>query len=270
MKVVAGHEARLYAAPAPAPMPSPTPSAAAAVTVPGPTVRAAMGVVVPFDMELDRELWRWLPDDVDLLMTRTPFIDDVVTVDFVRELADGDAIPAGVRAVTAGRAGVVAYACTSASFVGGGAGEASLRAGMLGAGATDSVTTSGAIVEALHALDVSRVVVATPYTEELSLLLDRFLAEHGIHTLANRALGLDHNIWEVTYQRTAELIRDVDRPDAEAIVVSCTNLPSYDLIAPLERELGKPIVTANQATMWAALKRLGRVGQGVGQRLFGV
>ncbi|MGO3151778.1 MAG: maleate cis-trans isomerase family protein [Galactobacter sp.] len=262
MKAASGHESRLRTTSVPFPGP--------AVAVPGPSPRAAVGVVVPFDMELDRELWRWLPDDVDLLMTRTPFIDDVVTVDFVRELGDGDAIPAGVRAVTAGRASVVAYACTSASFVGGGAGEVSLRAEMAGAGAVDPVTTSGAIVEALHALDAERAVVATPYTLELSQLLDRFLAEHGIHTLRNRGLGLDRNIWEVPYQRTADLIRDVDLPEAEAIVVSCTNLPTYDLIAPLEDELGKPIVAANQATMWAVLKRLGRVGRGGGQRLFAV
>lgn len=234
----------------------------------GPAARQAVGIVAPFDMELDRELWRWLPDDVDLLMTRTPFIDDVVTVEFARELAGSDAIPQGVRAVTAGRARVVAYACTSASFVGGGAGEAAIRAGMSGAGAARAVTTSGAIVEALHALGVGRVVVATPYVRELSLLLDRFLAEHGIRTLDNRALGMDHNIWEVPYARTAELIREVDRDDAEAIVVSCTNLPSYDLIATMERELGKPVVTANQATMWAVLQRLGRHGDGAGQRLF--
>jgi hypothetical protein len=30
----------------------------------------------------------------------------------------------------------------------------------------------------------------------------------------------------------------------------CTNLATYDLITPLERELGKPVLTANQATMW--------------------
>lgn len=69
------------------------------------------------------------------------------------------------------------------------------------------------------------------------------------------------------YARTAELIRAVDDPAAEAIVVSCTNLPSYDLIAPLERELGKPIVTANQATMWATLRRLGIAAVGPGQAL---
>ena len=55
--------------------------------------------------------------------------------------------------------------------------------------------------------------------------------------------------------------------EADAIVVSCTNLPTYDVIAPLERELGKPIVTANQATMWSALRAIGKHAIGQGQAL---
>lgn len=227
----------------------------------------AIGVVAPFDMELDRELWRWLPEDVDLLITRTPFVDDAVTVEFARELTEGEGIPIGVRSVVAGRADVVAYACTSASFVGGRAGDAAIRAAMADAGARDPITTSGALVEAIGALGAGRVAVATPYLPDLSRLLDGYLAEHGIEVAVNAALGLDQAIWEVPYARTAELIRSVDRPDAEAIVLSCTNLPSYGLIAPLERELGKPVVTANQATIWAALGRIGRAPVGAGQEL---
>ncbi|HEU4362939.1 MAG TPA: Asp/Glu/hydantoin racemase, partial [Mycobacterium sp.] len=47
-----------------------------------------------------------------------------------------------------------------------------------------------------------------------------------------------------------------DDPKAEAIFVSCTNLRTYDIIDPLEKMLGKPILTANQLTMWACLGRM--------------
>jgi maleate isomerase len=59
----------------------------------------------------------------------------------------------------------------------------------------------------------------------------------------------------------------VDRPDAEAVFVSCTNVPTYDIIAPLERMLGKPVLTANQVTMCSALARFGAPAMGDGQRL---
>ena len=233
----------------------------------GPDPRLAVGVVAPFDLELDAELWRWAPPEVDLLLTRTPFVDDAVTIEFALEISDEADLVAGVRSVTAGRVETVAYACTSASFVRGRAGERRIREAMREAGAAHAVTTSGAIVEALEALGARRVSVATPYLPELSARLDGFLGEHGVEVLRHEALGLDREIWTVPYSRIAELVRSVDHPDAEAIVVSCTNLPSYDLIAPLERELGKPIVSANQATVWAALRRLGVDAVGPGQRL---
>ena len=55
--------------------------------------------------------------------------------------------------------------------------------------------------------------------------------------------------------------------DAEAVFISCTNLPTYDVIATLEAELGKPVLTANQVTIWSALRVIGRKAVGPGQRL---
>lgn len=233
----------------------------------GPFSRTAIGVVAPFDLELDAELWRWLPSDVDVLVTRTPFVDDRVTVGFAQEISDLQDIRVGVRAVTAGRAAVAAYACTSGSFVRGRAGEAELTDAMRTAGAVEALTTSGALAEALEALGLRRVSVMTPYLSELGSMLDAYLEEFGVSVVGHASMGLDHEVWAVDYQRTANYIREADHPDAEAIVVSCTNLPTYDLIAPLEAELGKPIISANQATVWAALRRLGRQAVGAGQAL---
>ena len=61
--------------------------------------------------------------------------------------------------------------------------------------------------------------------------------------------------------------RGGDPADAEAIFVSCTNLATYDVIAPLEAELGKPVITANQVTMWAMLEALDRRAVGPHQWL---
>lgn len=212
-------------------------------------------------------MWRWLPDDVDIFITRTPFIDHEVTVEFAQEASDGPAISRATRDVTAGPATTVAYACTSGSFVGGRDGEKKITEAMLASGAEQALTTSGALVEALESLGVSRVVVATPYIAELSQKLSAFLAEHQITAINNVSLGLSTKISQVLYERTAEMIRAADRSDAEAIVISCTNLPTYDLLAPLERELGKPVISANQATLWAALRRVNRSAVGDGQRL---
>ena len=125
------------------------------------------------------------------------------------------------------------------------------------AGAPQAVTTSGALLDALSALGIHRIAVATPYVESLTSRLGEFLGEAGIDTVGGAQLGLSGEIWKVPYGVTAQLIRDADSPDAQAVFASCTNLPTYDLIAPLEAELGEPVLTAHQVTPWAALRRAG-------------
>ena len=68
-------------------------------------------------------------------------------------------------------------------------------------------------------------------------------------------MGLTGRIWEVPDEVTADLVRTTAKAGGDAVFVSCTNLPTYDVIAPLEEELGRPVLTANQVTMWAALAR---------------
>ena len=80
-------------------------------------------------------------------------------------------------------------------------------------------------------------------------------------------LGLTSDIWTVPYDVTAGLVRDTDTADAQAVFISCTNLPTYDVIATLEHELGKPVLTANQVTIWSALQIIGRKAVGLGQQL---
>ncbi|NDL56048.1 hypothetical protein [Phytoactinopolyspora mesophila] len=110
---------------------------------------------------------------------------------------------------------------------------------------------------------------STAYADELGDALGQFLDAAGISVAGSAHLGLDGRIWTVPYSTTRALIEQADRPEAEAVFVSCTNLPTYDLISPLEHTLGKPVLTANQVTMWAALKASGIRAVGPGQRLIG-
>lgn len=236
-------------------------------TYPTPPARR-IGVINPYDFALDRELWRWVPDDVTLHMTRLPAASPDVTVDMVTRLGEPDLVRAATRQITTVKPDVIAYACTSASFVRGHSGERRLRETMIAAGAPQAVTTSGAVIEALGVLGARRVAIATPYTRELSVLLSEFLRAVGYEVSGVANLGMHQHIWALTYPDVSNLIRDAGQHGGDAIVVSCTNVPTYDVIAPLERELGVPIVSANQATMWAALRRVGRAPIGTGQLLF--
>ena len=232
-----------------------------------PLGQSGIGVVVPFDFALDRELWRWVPDDVSLHITRMPFAPLSATLEMAVHISDPALVAHGYDDVRAVSPSVMAYACTSGSFIGGLAGEAALVAAMTNAGAAAAVTTSGALLDALAQLEVHRIATATPYVAEITTGLTCYLAEAGVEVVAAAGLGLISDIWTVPYDITAALVRDIDTDDAQAVFISCTNLPTYDVIAELERELGKPVLTANQVTMWSALRALGRTAIGAGQQL---
>src|SRR5690606_8011953 len=165
---------------------------------------------------------------------------------------------------------IVAYLCTSGSFIHGVSYEAQLREAIMAAGAPDAVTTSGALAEAVRTLGLTRMSVITPYDAPLTDRLVAFLGELGVDVLRSHYLGLGGGIWRVNYRTVAELILAADDPQAEAVFVSCTNLPTYDIIAPLEDRLGKPILTANQLTVWSCLGRMGLPMVGPGHWLRGV
>lgn len=226
-----------------------------------------IGVIVPADMALDRELWRWTPPDVSLFFTRLPPTASGVTVETVATMGDPALVVPTVAELSAVEPLATLYACTSGSFVRGAEGERALVQTLESAGAPEVVTTSGALLAALRHLNATAVAIATPYDAAITERLAAFLEESGVRVVGTSHLGLRSQMWQVPYAETAELVRAADRPDAEALVVSCTNLPTYDLIRELEEELGKPVVTANQASMWAVLRLLGLSAVGDGQRL---
>jgi maleate isomerase len=232
-----------------------------------PLHQTGIGVVAPYDFALDRELWRWVPDDISLHVTRMPYAPLAATMEMALHISDPTLVARGVTDVRAVSPRVVAYACTSGSFVGGLAGEAALVAAMIDAGAPAAVTTSGGLLAALRNLDLARIATVTPYTADLTAGLSSFLGEGGVEVVATAGLGLISDIWTVPYDVTAGLVRDTDTDDAQAVFISCTNLPTYDMVAALESELGKPVLTANQVTIWSALTVVGRKAVGPGQQL---
>lgn len=264
-------------------------------------VALPIGTVVPYDMVMDRELRRFSQDgygfeQLDLLLTRTPFEPLAVTAEQAREISRPELITEAVRAVSATCPSGYIYGCTSGSFVRGLAGERRLteaieRAGREAAAAASfavesmwgidsdevpppvsptAVTTSGALLEAVYALGASTIAAATPYDETVGALFGRFFAEAEIELVSTAHLGLHGRIWAVPWQTTYDLARRADSAEADVVLISCTNLPTYELLDQLEQDLGKPVLSANQATVWAALHRAGRDYFGPGASLRGL
>ncbi|MDN5705135.1 MAG: Asp/Glu/hydantoin racemase [Yaniella sp.] len=233
----------------------------------GPLLDRTLGIVNPYDMALDRELWRWMPDGVSISATRTPHHPLTVDELLADAIGNDDDLRSTASRLAAVEPDALVFVCASASFINGLDGARRISATLTEAAGAPAVTTSEALLEALDVLGIGQLAIATPYVQKLTSRLELFLADQGHPVVSTGSLNRDRLIWRVPYRVTADLIRGTDHPDAEAIFVSCTNLPTFDIIAPLEEELGKPILTANQVSAWAGLRRLGLSLPPVDQRL---
>ncbi|MER0244622.1 decarboxylase [Streptomyces sp. HSW2009] len=233
----------------------------------GPQPQRGVGVVAPFDFALDRELWRWVPDEVSLHLTRTPYVPVEVSLDLARMVSEHETLHSAVQALCAVAPEVVAYACTSGSFVGGVPGERAMCAAMTRAGDVPSLTTSGALLAALDELDAHRIALVTPYTKSVTDALEEYVAEADIAVVGRAYLGLTREIWRVPYRDVVDMARLAVVGSADALFISCTNLPTYDVIPQLEAELRMPVLSANQVTVWAALRAIGARAVGPYQAL---
>jgi len=154
---------------------------------------------------------------------------------------------------------VIGFGCTSGSLTRGLGHDKQIVRQIEKATSITAVATAGAVVEALKSLELSRVSVATPYTEEINKLEHRFLEQNGFSVAKITGLGLTDNlkIAELTVETVSNLVRKVDSPKADGVFISCTNMPTIGVVARLERTLRKPVVSSNTATLWAMLKKIG-------------
>ena len=220
--------------------------------------RARIGVIVPPSNTVNEaEFNRLKPDGVTYHFTRSPIHDDPAADGFVGlmndvEIACDDMVRCNVD--------VIAYGCTSGSM----AAPADLLIGKMKAvGKVEALSTAGSILKALGALGVNRVAMATPYTNETNEHEAHFLRDHGIEVVAHAGLGLNTTlecIQQMSRVAPAEVFehaKSVDRPEAQAILICCTDFNSLDAIEPLEQALGKPVISSNICTFWNSLRTAG-------------
>ncbi len=164
----------------------------------------------------------------------------------------------------------IAFGCTTASVV---TGEAAV-AEAVGAArpGVPVVTPIAAAARGLRALGARRIAVLTPYTEETTAPVVAHLQGAGFEVVRVRCLGLedDREMARVPAEAIVAAAREADAAEAEALFVSCTALPAMAVVAEIEAELGKPVVTSNQATIWELRGHAGLAAPVTGfGRLFG-
>jgi maleate isomerase len=150
----------------------------------------------------------------------------------------------------------VAFACTSGSLIKGLGYDALLAKRISEAAGCPALTTSGAVVDALRALKARKICLATPYLEEVTDREVSFLEKNGFEVLKRQGLNIRENlqIGRLTPSEAEAIAKNVYSQDADALFVSCTNFGTFEVLSTLERQLGKPVVSSNSATLWALLR----------------
>ncbi len=222
--------------------------------------RAKIGLIVPPTNTVNEAEWaRLMPDGVTFHTHRMRLHADTSSeAGRAGLVADLDAAFAMLKPA---RVDVIAYACTAGSMVSPAASlpdELSRRSG------TRAVTTAASIVAALKALGARRLSVATPYARALNDHETHFLIENGFEVESITGLGIGAGgpheyplIAETPVAAVLDQARASFVPGSDALLITCTDFPTLPLIDALEAELGVPVVTSNQATLWASLRAAG-------------
>lgn len=153
---------------------------------------------------------------------------------------------------------VIVFACTTGSLQKGIGYDKKLAQRIQRATKTTAIITASAVIDALKALRVRSISVATPYPRDLNENVKLFLESNGFKVLNIRGLDLIRNT-DVGKQEphvAYMLAKSVDNELADVIFISCTNFRTMEIIDLLEHDLNKPVISSNQATMWATLRQL--------------
>ncbi len=218
--------------------------------------RARLGfILMSTDLAAEADFFDMAPEGVAVHITRLK-TDDYTTNEtlsrHIEHMAD-----AASRLQPDTRPDVISYSCTSGSIV---IGEdrifEEIRRGAPWAKPMCLVT---GVVDALRELGAKRLVVGTPYLDEINTAEAEFLLAKGFDVLDIQGLNLTTGIefGEVTPAFWKTFALAIDRPDADAIFLSCGGVRSLEVVDEIEQAAGKPVITSNQAQFWSCLRRAG-------------
>ncbi|MGW1723104.1 maleate cis-trans isomerase family protein [Streptomyces sp. NPDC002306] len=197
-----------------------------------------------------------LGSDIRVDLVHTDIGEDAHRVDALREMGAPGRLAAGVEELRLAGVEAIVWACTSGSFVHGWEGAQEQVRGLARAAGMPASSTSFGFVHAVRELGVRRVAVGATYPDDVAELFADFLRAAGVEVAGVRGAGIvtatEVGAWGE--EELFALARAADEASAEALLLPDTALHTAAHLPALEKELGKPVLTANQVTVWEALR----------------
>ena len=216
-------------------------------------MRYKLGIIVPsWNTVMEYETQRMAGEGTSIHSMRIPHTADTEE----NVIWMGTQVPATAKLLAHAKVDVICYGCTGGGFVKGPGYDQQLTAEIEAATGIPGTTTIVGVTDALARFDAKRLCVASPYEPWLNEKLRMFLTQSGFDVLALRGLGTQSHA-SVKPEDVEALVVGVDRREAQAIFISCTNFGTLEVIESLEKRLGKPVVTSNSASMWKMMRIVG-------------
>jgi len=218
-------------------------------------VKARIGLIIPSSNRMtEPQFHRYAPAGIGVHIARVQ-----MTGQHKRPIAQLlDDVGRAASALGDAQCDPVVFHCTANAMAEGREGEAALVRRVAEESGAAAFSTAQAIVEALNEMKMRRVVLLSPYAQAVNDHEREFLREHGIDVVHDVALnvGSSDEYIRVPVARWIELARERAHVAADGFFLSCTNTTQIEAIETIERETGKSVINSNQATLWAALKRI--------------
>jgi len=218
--------------------------------------RAKLGfILMSTDLAAEGDFFDMVPNDVAVHITRLK-TDDYTTNETLSRHIDFMA-DAASRIQPDTKPDVISYSCTSGSIV---IGEAKIKAEIKkGAPYAIPMTLVTGVVDALKELKINKIVVGTPYLDEINTKEAEFLFNKGFTVIDIQGLNLSTGIefGKVTPEYWIKFAEEINHDEAEAIFLSCGGIRSTEVIDEIEKRVGKPVITSNQAQFWSCLRKAG-------------
>jgi maleate cis-trans isomerase len=230
------------------------------------TTEIRIGVIVPKGNSIhENEFMRLGSKGVQFRFTSFSY-PRFNNTDFCGDLSAEMSAP--IAELRAWGAEAILIGCTTASMV---CGSQQWRENLERLANAPVVTAAEASLQAIGALGVTSIAVATPYGDAGNQTVNNFLVENGLTVATIKGLGLDSSIerWlKESPMLSAKEVLDfsvtVDSALAETIYLPCVGIGSLDVLDPLEKRTGKPALSSVQAGYWSILRRMGANGRAKG------
>jgi maleate cis-trans isomerase len=185
--------------------------------------------------------------------------EDAHREDALRLTGDQAALQDGATQLMAEPMDALVWACTSGSFVFGFQGARRQAAALEAFAGVPTSSTSLAFLDACRHLGVTRVALAATYPMDVVELFVRFLAEGGLSVVARTGAGIITGMEVGTLERgdILGMVAGANHQDAEAILIPDTAMHSIGFLEELDQAAGKPVLTANQVSIWQGLRMAG-------------